>query len=192
MLRGDGAPKMTGGGGGWQITPRPRRVSLTQWQGRDPYKMDVPVMFDGWANDVSVENQIAILNQMQMGKDLTPPPTVTIDGAVPVKGIRWVIENIDWGDLVIWRQEGDSAYRLRQDATVKFVQAVDDQRLKVGSGKLNISSNPRIIQAKQGDTLRSLSKKYYKTVDKWQDIWRANPNIKDPKKIKKGTDVRIP
>ena len=84
MLRGQAMPTMTGGGGGWQITARPRRVSLTQWKGRDPYKMDVPVMFDGYANDKSVEIAISKLNQMQMGRDLSPPPRVKIVDGVEV------------------------------------------------------------------------------------------------------------
>jgi hypothetical protein len=95
MMRGDGIPKMTGGGGGWSIEARPRRVGLTIWKGRDPYTMDVPVLFDGWMDDNSQENEISVLNQMQMGGDLKEPPTVTIEGAVPVKGIRWVISGID-------------------------------------------------------------------------------------------------
>lgn len=193
VLRGTAAPKMTAGGGGWQVTPRPRRVALTQWKGRDPYRMDVPVMFDGYADDISVESDIAKLNQMQMGTDLTPPPKVFIKGAVPVKGIWWVIENIDWGDLTIWRNEGTQAYRLRQDATVKLIQVVDAATVKIsGKGKLTVSSTGQVYKAKTGDTLRSISKKFYKTVDKWQDIWRANPQIKDPKKIKKDTQIRIP
>lgn len=187
VLRGDAAPKMTGGGGGWTVEARPRRVGLTIWNGRDPYSMDVPVLFDGWANEISQEVKISILNQMQMGHDLKPPPTVKITGAVPVKGATWIIDNIDWGDDVIY----DGPTRLRQDAVVHLKQYVAETRLKVsGGGKLR-ARGPYIVRA--GDTFKSISQKVYHTPDRWKEIMAAN-NIRDPKAIKKmvGKTIRIP
>jgi hypothetical protein len=187
MMRGDGIPKMTGGGGGWSIEARPRRVGLTIWKGRDPYTMDVPVLFDGWMDDNSQENEISVLNQMQMGGDLKEPPTVTIEGAVPVKGIRWVISGIDWGDQVIY----DDNSRYRQDAVVHLTQYNPEDRLKTfGGGNLQ---TPRIHVVRKGETLRSIANQYYKDANKWKIIAAAN-NIRDPKSIKKmvGKSIRIP
>lgn len=188
MLRGDGAPKMVGGGGGWTVEARPKRVALTLWAGRDPYQMDVPVMFDGWADDDSQENAISLLNQMQMGADFREPPTVTIVGAVPVKNARWVITGIDWGDNVIY----DGDHRLRQDAVVHLTQYNPEDRLKVRN-KGQLRANPKPYVVKKGDTFKSISQSQYGTPDKWRLIMAAN-DIRDPTSIVKhiGKQIRIP
>ena len=188
VLRGSEPPRMTGGGGGWQIVQRPRRLGLTQWQGREPYQMDVPVLFDGWADGDDVEADIARLNQMQMGKNSDPPPTLQIDGAVPVKGIRWVIAGIEWGTNVIWVSGVNGRpVRQRQDAVVKLLQYVKDDRLVIS----NKSTAPRRHIYKKGETLRGLAQKYYKDASKWKKIADAN-KIRDPRNIKPGTSLRIP
>lgn len=187
VLRGDGAPKMVGGGGGWQVEARPKRVGLTIWQGRDPYKMDVPVLFDGWSEDKSQETAISILNQMQMGSDFQEPPRVTIVGAVPVKNATWVID-IDWGDQVIY----DGGQRYRQDAIVHMTQYTPEGRLNVkNKGQLKVPSQP--YQVKAGDTFKSISQKRYGTPSKYKLIMAAN-KIRDPKKIKSlvNKTIRIP
>lgn len=191
MLRGEGAPKMTGGGGGWEITPRPRRVALTIWKGREPYQMDIPILFDGWKDSESQEQRISTLNQMQMGADLEEPPTVQVDGGIPVKGAKWVM-TIDWGDNVIWQSSPrGEMFRLRQDAVVHLIQFNPEDRLKV-QGKGNLRS-PRRYTVRKGDDLRSISQKMYGTPTRWKEIQTAN-HIRDPKKISTmvGKSIRIP
>lgn len=194
MLRGDGAPKMTGGGGGWETQARPRRVGLTVWKGRDPYTMDVPVLFDGYSAGRSQENAISILNQMQMGSDLEEPPTVEIVGGVPVKGIKWVI-SIDWGDNVIYETgPGGSEFRVRQDAIVHMTQYNPETRLAI-QNKGKIPGAPKLYTVRQGDDLRSISQKMYGTPDRWKEIQAANKTtLRDPKNIlrMKGKKIRIP
>jgi LysM repeat protein len=189
VYRGDGSPKMVGGGGGWDTVSRPRRVALTLWNGRDPYAMDIPILFDGWADDTSVEAAIARLNQMQMspGPNVSPP-TVQIDGAVPVKGATWVITSIDWGDNVIWTQDGNSGYRLRQDAVVHLLQFVAEEKLHIARAKI---APGQFYTTKSGDTLKSVAKKKYGDASKWKVIANAN-NIRDPKKVHAGMHLRIP
>jgi nucleoid-associated protein YgaU len=192
MLRGPDAPKMVGGGGGWTVEPRPRRIGLTIWGGRDPYMMDVPIMFDGWAKTDSQETKISTLNQMQMGGDLEEPPYVEIDGAVPVKGIRWVITSIDWGETVIWASLGlGKDYRMRQDAIVHLTQYNPEDRLVVqGGGNLQ---TPKMYRVKKNDSFKSISQKMYGTPDKWRNIMAAN-KIRDSKTITSliGKEIRIP
>jgi len=197
MLRGDGAPKMTGGGGGWSTVARPRRTALTQWTGRDPYRMDVPILFDGWHDRRSVEKDIARLNRMQMGHDYDPPPTVHIEGAVPIKGAKWVIESIDWGDDVIWSGGGAARraatsgryWRLRQDAIVHLMQFQETTTIHITTVKF-IPNYYEVM--KQGETLKSIAKAMYGNGNKWKDIQKANPKIRDPNKIKVHTKLRIP
>lgn len=192
MKRGNTAPKMIGGGGGWDVIERPRRVSMTLWKGRDPYRMTVPVLFDGHAADESVETDISKLNQMQMGGDLKEPPTVMIDGAVPVKGIRWVIDNIEWGEEVFWEQEGSSKpYRTRQDAIVTLIQYNPEDRVKTA----NTNAKPTRYKTKTGQTLRQVAIAVYKDPDKWSQIAKAQTpplRIMGSTPLKAGTDLRIP
>src|SRR4051812_1555709 len=191
VLRGDEAPKMTGGGGGWQTIARPRRVGVTVWTGREPYQMDVSVLFDGWADNDSQEDQIRALNQMQMGGDLKEPPTIEIDGGVPVSGAKWVM-TIDWGDDVIWQVgQGGAMYRTRQDAVLHLTQYNAQDELKVkGGGNLQ---TPRRYTVRKGDDLRSISQHMYGTPNRWKEIQSAN-NLRDPKKITTlvGKEIKIP
>lgn len=193
VLRGDGDPKMVGGGSGWDVVARPRRVGLTIWKGRDPYRMDLPIMIDGWAKSDSMENDIAILNQMQMGSDLEPPPTITIVGGVPVKGIIWIMDpQIDWGDNVIWGSDSKgNMFRYRQDAVVHLCQFNPEDRLVVSGGG-NLQA-PRRYVVKKGDDLRSIAQKMYGDPSKFKLIQAAN-NIRDPKRILRmvGQEIRIP
>jgi hypothetical protein len=142
VLRGDGAPKATDGFGGWEVVNRPRRIGLTQWNGRSPYGMDVPILFD----DIDgCETEISKLFQMAVGYDYLPPPTVQIDGAVPIKGAKWVINGIDWGDDVHWNQTGNQKpFRTRQDATVHLLEYKPEVRSGRASRPLTRRSATRI------------------------------------------------
>jgi len=187
VRRGDGAPTVTGGGGRWEVTERPRRTSAVRWTGNDPYTMEVPVLFDGWSDNDSVEADIALLNNMRRARnnaDLVPPPTVLVDGAVPVKGARWVCTDIAWGSNVIWHTVGDNYFRYRQDAVVHLLQYVEVDKFVVK--KPAQVTVPHKI--KSGETLASIAKKH--GVSK-KDIQKAN-NIRDPKKIKPGQTLKIP
>lgn len=189
-LRGSNAPKQTGGGGGWEVEARPRRVGLTLWKGREPYRMDVPVLFDGWAADRSIEVAISTLNQMQMGKDLQEPASVTIEGLVPVKGIKWVIESIEWGDEVIWGDPG----RLRQDAVVRLLQYNPEVMFQITKTS---TPKPKTVKTKAGDTLRKVAARpdVYRDESKWQIIAKAQkPPLRKmgSEKLAAGIELRIP
>jgi hypothetical protein len=190
MLRGDGIPKPTDGVGGWTIVQRPRRTAITQWDGRNPYSMDVPILFDAVNSGASVENDVAKLFQMGVGSDFDPPPTVQIDGGLPIKGATWVINGIQWGDDVIWNQDGKSdPYRQRQDAVVSLVQYRPDARVKI----LTTKSLPNLyIVHRKGETMRSIAKVMYGDGSKWTRIKNANPSIRDPNHLKVNTKLRIP
>lgn len=183
VKRDSAAAKISSVGGRWNVVNRPRRVSITTYDGTDPYRMDVPILFDGWDTGRSMEDAISILNQMQVPpSDYGTPPQVRIEGAVPVKNAKWVIDpHIDWGDNIIYHEDG---YRLRQDAVVHLLQysAAEDLQIKP-------PATTRIIHVKDGDTLKSISKAQYGTPIYWSTIKNAN-KIRDPKKLPK--TLRIP
>jgi len=193
VLRGDGPPTMVGGVGGWSQIARPRRVSLTQWAGREPYQMDVPILFDNWHNQGAVEREIRQLNKMALGDDWSQPPTVTLDGAipnVPVAGATWVITGIDWGEDVYWDKSDKGIYfRMRQDAVVHLLEYHAEERLQITMTK---SLPNQYIVHRKGETLRSIAKSMYGNGDRWKDIRKANPRIRDPNALKVGLKLRIP
>lgn len=190
VLRGDGPPKITSGEGGWDVISRPRRVALTQWTGHDPYRMDIPILFDGWHDRSSVEESISRLNAMAMGHDFEPPPTLHVDGAVPVKGATWVIEAIDWGDEVYWDLSAQGRYfRMRQDAIVHLLQYQAEQRLNIIMPK---TLPNEFIVPRDGFTLRDVAKAMYGNAKNWKKILRANPDIRDPNKLKAQQTIRVP
>lgn len=186
VRRGDGAPTIRGGGARYDIIERPRRKSLVQWAGDDVYRMDLPIMFDGWADNNSVETDIAKLNQLMHSQaELTAPSMVLIEGAVPVKGARWVIEGIDWGDRVIWMSDKrGKGYRLRQDAVVHLLQYNTGSTLAVQ----NPTTAVKLHTVKTGETVRKIAAKHGVSSD---DVKKAN-NIRDPKSVKTGDTLKIP
>lgn len=175
------AAKLVGVGGRWNIVNRPRRQSFVTWDGDDLYTMDVPILFDGFDTTRSMEDAISILNQMRIKTDdYSPPPTVKIEGALPVKNATWVIEGIDFGDE-IWHESG---FRLRQSAIVHLLQYITADALQIKA-----PATSKVINVKDGDTLKSISKAQYGTPIYWSAIKKAN-SIRDPKKLPK--TLRIP
>ena len=190
VLRGDGPPKIVGGSGGWDVVSRPRRVALTQWIGRDPYRMDIPIIFDNYKNKGSVEEDIARLNNMSIGHDFSPPPTLNIDGAVPVKGATWVIEAIDWGDDVYWQQSDlGQFFRMRQDAVVHLLQYQAEARLRITMPAKDLPH--QFTVPRDGFTMRMVAKAMYGNGSQWKKIQKANPN-RDPNKLRRGQVLRVP
>jgi hypothetical protein len=121
------APKPTGGYGGWDITPRPRRVALTQWRGREPIQMDVQILFDGFKKNDSVEYDITKLERMALPYKVEPPKVKLIGTAIPHSDLDWVIQNIEWGASLSLRN-GD---RVRQEATVTLYSHIDVDKVKL-------------------------------------------------------------
>jgi hypothetical protein len=186
-------PKMTGGFGGWEIVDRPRKTALTQWDGRDPFRMDIPILFDGLTEERGQELSISILSRMALPPDGSSgnPPLIRVTGAVPRTDVTWVIEAIQWGDNVIWSHIRGSSVRLRQDAVVKLLQYVKEDRIVNRGGRSSQGNRPRTYAVHEGDTLRIISAKVYGDYTRWNNIAIAN-DITDPDTISPGQLLRIP
>ena len=67
-------------------------------------------------------------------------------------------------------------------------------------GNINEASTPEVVESsateykvEKGDTLQKISKKFYGTVKRWNEIYEANKDVlKDPNHIKPGKTIRIP
>lgn len=118
----------TGGFGGWDIVQRPKRTSMTRYAGRDPFQMDVPVVFDGVRTQSGQETSISTLVRMsQQPTPLQQPPIIKVSGAVPIRGLQWVIQDFTWDNQsVYWVVQGGVPVRLRQSVVVSLLEFVDD------------------------------------------------------------------
>jgi nucleoid-associated protein YgaU len=104
------------------------------------------------------------------------------------------------GDSVVSRAE---AARLKNE-NLALRKEVEDQRAHSSNEKIpgemktagtdkKSGSAPRSYVVRQGDTLASISRKFYKSSGRWKKIRDANKGaIDDPAKLKPGTTLTIP
>lgn len=193
VLQG-GPATIIGGVGGWEVVARPKRTGLTRWNGRDPRRLNIPVMFDSHIADTSQEDDIALL--IKLGTPAVanvPPPKFKITGAVPHGGFIYVIEDIEWGSNIIWRERGGVKYRTRQDAVVRVLQYVAADYVERAKGPGGLPSVPARYVIKQGDTLASIALKFYGDRNYWRKIAKLN-RMDDPvtAKIRPGRGIALP
>lgn len=209
-----GAPTtVIGGYGGWDVVARPKRMGLTIWRGKEPLRMTIPILFDGWAEGKGQEIAISHLSGMALvpgdpeRASSQEPPVIKVKGpGVPNPGVaKWVIESLDWGTDVIQDFADDGVMvRMRQDCVVHLLQYVEEDRvsfknIKLGSNapdkKNNVAPHgwKAPVVAKKGDTLKTIANRVYKNTkpNDWKLIAKAN-GITDPKKVKMGQTIKIP
>jgi len=102
------------------------------------------------------------------------------------------------GDSIITRAE---AARLR-DENLNLRRELEARAgtSRIGPGKLQTANEPgakksaeRTYVVRHGDTLASISRKFYKSPKRWQGILEANKNsIRDPQKLTVGQTLVIP
>ena len=202
--------KVTDGYGGWEKVTRPRRRSLTVWQGRNGLALQFGFILDNYADGsgLAVERAARALSRMGgvgLGDDEPPLLTLDANGAIPhdVKDdphLSWVLDDIDWGDSLL-NPEG---HRVRIQGTLTLSQFIEDQHLsrlssvqkrrkrkKAAKGKHKKGSKVKRYKVKRGDTLRKIAAKLLGDADRWREIAKLN-NIRDPKSLKVGDTLRIP
>lgn len=130
--------QIMGGHGGWTTTARARKIALTQWNGNDPLRLAIPLLFDAKIDHLA-KQKICMINLGKMG--LPPrgggePPIVHIDGPGDLvdptgKGPKqdWVIENLQWGTNVRRERVVDGLGELRQDVVVNLIEYIDEDRV---------------------------------------------------------------
>lgn len=100
------------------------------------------------------------------------------------------------GDAVVTRAE---AARLRNE-NLNLHRQIDAGRLRSTAAEKSPSrrsekeiAGSHRYTVKEGDTLASISRKFYKTSKRWRDIRDANENkIDDPDNLKEGVTLTIP
>ena len=99
------------------------------------------------------------------------------------------------GDSVVTRAE---AVRLRNE-NLNLHRQIDEGRprpaatVKAPSKHKGKSEDSQTYTVQEGDTLASISRRFYKTSKRWQEIRDANENkVDDPDNLKAGTKLKIP
>lgn len=141
-IGGDG-PTVTGGFGGWEIIARPRRTAITQWRGREPIQMELPLVIDGYTAERgsdrvtnSVEMTISRLERMaQPHPPIVTPPQVRLEGSsanlIPHDDLDWVIVALEFGSHL----RNQAGNRVRQEVTVGLLSHVGVEKLKISAAK---------------------------------------------------------
>jgi hypothetical protein len=200
---GNGAPAISGGGG-WSVVSREKQVGMTEWTGYDPYTMDIPIVFDGFVDDTSVEaniNSLYWLMRTPVGSR-HEPAVLTISGPVPHTNLRWVINNIAPSTTADDEIRNDQGQRVRFTAVVTLIEHVPGNVLvshkkspakhhKASKGRKGTTSSTRTYIVRRGDTLGSIAARLLHSSSKWHDIAKAN-GIRDPNSIKVGQKLKIP
>lgn len=129
-MRGQNAPVPVTGFGGWNVIQRPRKESITEWDGVDPIQDDIQIVLgltpnrDSLAQNISCQPDLNRL--MQMGRPPSAgsePPKIRVIGVVPHPGITWVIQGFDWDASPVYSAEG---FLVRQMVTVHLLKYVSD------------------------------------------------------------------
>jgi nucleoid-associated protein YgaU len=101
------------------------------------------------------------------------------------------------GDSVVSRAE---AARLKNE-NLALRKELEDQRAhapapadtKTAGTNKKSGRTPRTYVVREGDTLASISRKFYKSSGRWKQIRDANKNvIDDPAKLKPGMTLTVP
>jgi hypothetical protein len=209
-LRGTIAPIPEGGYGGWNTVARPRRKSLTQWDGIDPLAMVFSIILDGVGDDRSIEAEIDRLERMaQPPSEGAEPPIVRVDGVMLHAAKSWVIGDLEWAaEQATYSRSG---YCTRQEITVHLIEYVADDRLVTksaaervrrraaqaaataskGSGSPTRPTKAKLYEVRSGDTLSSIAARVLGSYTRWPEIASLN-DLHDPDRLAVGQRLRLP
>lgn len=208
LLMGDGSPTIVSGYATWQTVERPRRVSLTEWAGREPTRITFPIFLDGrqmagsWgAKGVrAVTSTIRELEKMAGLTASGTPARLIFETGGKVEHdysnaphLRWVIETLEWGEAVRNRNGG----KVRQFADITLMQYVDSDLAALPgleSSRFTPSRDKNrttTVTSKEGDTLRKICARHRMTHAELQATKKLN-KIRDADKVlEKGTKIKL-
>jgi hypothetical protein len=198
---GDSPATLSNGVGGWEIIDRPKRSSITRYKGKQPFNLDIPVLFDGTTPPVTGQ-EVAISKLTRMGISsgrFKDPPVITLAGAVPRTDLKWVIQNLSWDNQATrWKMMNGVPVRIRQAVTINLLQYVDEGPL------IQTPPSPAVvagggdsgakIKNGSGKNAKQEAQDEYGNASLFQAIFDANPwMLPDPRSpIPAGTIFVVP
>jgi len=192
---------LTGGHGGWEVIARPKRTSIVRWKGKDPYTMDVPIIFNGIGPYRNMEADIQTLIKMaEPTGHLKQPPTLKVLGAaLPLLHSNrwWVIADMTWDTQnATWYRFGHITGRTRQSVVVHLLEYIDEQIIitQPSPAVLNSARGGDKVVKSSGLTAKQEAQKHYGNPSLFNIIMEANPWLPIDTRlgIKAGQDLIIP
>lgn len=186
---GQDPPQLTGGFGGWDVTPRPRAVGMTTWSGVPPFELSLNLMLGrkDLSDSPSQEPLIQQIIDVARGTRKSTPGIVRIDGVPGLPADRWVITGLDWGDTIRRRED---MHRIRQILTITFLEYQPPEYESLRGHALRRPRPKTVVYTvRHGDTPAKIARNRR---CKWHDIRavnrkglikKANQNLKDGSKI---------
>lgn len=194
LLNTDGG-RVTGGGPQYDVSPRVLRAGVPQYTGRDPLRMSISILLEGWP-DTPVQPWITHFDEFQVViPRLYRPATVHIAGSVPYRNKAWLLDGApswDSDPAPIRNRQGEL---VRQPMTVNLIEFVKEDALewsversrRTGKGK-----GERETKVRKGENdLGDVSARVYGARGRAVEIGRLN-NIPFGSKLKAGRTLRLP
>lgn len=198
-MSGPDSPKLTGGIGGWDTVTRPRQVSMTVWNGVEPYELSFGMILDGWWNtrnralkpQESVEPDLRDLLAVVRGDGESRPGIVDVDGIPSLPKVKrgWVIKDVQFNDAI--RRDSDF-HRTRVSIDFVLMEYVPPELLKIEKRPVGKTLGKTVvISAKDGDTPSIIARRRHCD---WKDLRKLNPSFISTanQPIKRNTKVRVP
>ena len=109
------------GGSVWTAVARPRRKAFLEFTADSLMQLTLPVILDGSDNDVSIEDQVALVSGWIRPTAATgEPPLLSLVGPVDQSGVaEWVAITIAWGTEQMRRRDGAL---VQQDVVLTLVE----------------------------------------------------------------------
>lgn len=182
----------------YEQTPRPGLVALNRFSYMEGYEQQIPIMFDAYAQQRSIEPMIRALETLaeRTGPN-GEPPVVRAIGPIPYgtekTTVRWRVSAIEEdASRTIYLPGGNA--RCRFVCTVTLIQHVTDKQLgeSIRRGKRAQGIASRKTKARAGEYLTDVARREFGDPGRAGDIARANPGIRLGQRLKAGQTVRLP
>ena len=177
---------VSGGYGGHPAAPRPKKVALSLYEGRNPFQLSVPLLLS--RGGASVEQDRKALDNMATSageRETQRPPGVTIQTVFPlpvppvIAGSEWWVEDLAWGEEHRNSPEAstDPGHKTWNLVTVTLLERIDDETIGGGgaSGLPKVKTNRAgKYKVKAGDTLHSIAKSQLGNATRWREVGSLN------------------
>lgn len=207
-----GPVRPTGSGfGGWTVNGRDGRKGSVDFDGVDPERYTVPILVNGWADEIDQQETWETLWRMAAMRGDQPPDTVWVFGNVPpaVQEHAWLIETITPADPPggvlqsydnkLWREAANITILEPEFADLVTKPIKRAQRKAKSNRKPRTTTTRKIADADhpkgRGESLMMVAARIYGNPARWRDIAAANPKLPgygDPEAIPAGTTLKLP
>lgn len=194
-----GQPSTPVSDGGWVVLSRPKKSGFTVWDGYAPHTMELSVLFDGFAQDQSQEDDIEALHRIMRNPvgPLKQPSPVKLEGPVPMLDTTWVIQSVSQDSSSLLRRRDGSIVRV--SVTISLIEYVEADFLVSATAspvQAVVAASPaaapqRTHTVASGDTLSGIAAKYLGSWSRYTEIMTLN-GIRDARRVPIGTVLRLP